>query len=142
MKAKDFFERALFLARRAARTDEVPIGAVLVKEGRIIAEASNATEARGRFTAHAEMLCIERATKKFNTKHLNGCTLYVTLEPCPMCRAALQLSRIDQVHFLLRSEKFGRKGKALRRIRIRKLRSGELTQCAQALLQDFFSRKR
>ena len=88
-----FFLAALREAKKADKKNEVPIGAILVKEGKIISKSFNETEKRNSFLAHAEMLCIEKACKKLRTKYLNNCELYITLEPCQMCFAAAKLSR-------------------------------------------------
>ncbi len=140
-RQSDFFSAALRLATRASKKNEVPIGAVLVKDGEIIAKSFNQTEARGNFLAHAEMLCIQRATKILGSKYLNGCELYVTLEPCLMCLTAAKLSRVEKIFFLLKSPKFGSRGKAYFKTKRRKSSSG-LTPSAVALLQAFFKRKR
>ena len=92
-------KRAIELGERAAELGEVPVGAVIVENvtGEIIAEAYNLRETEKRATAHAEILAIERACAARGGWRLNGCTLYVTLEPCPMCAGALVNSRIDRV---------------------------------------------
>ena len=90
---------ALKLAIEAAANGEVPVGCVIVKEGVIIASSRNEVEATADVKAHAEMLAIERACLKLNNKYLTGCTMYVTLEPCPMCAGALVWSKIDTVVF-------------------------------------------
>lgn len=141
MSDKAFFVEAINLAQKAAKLDEVPIGAVIVREGKIIARAYNQTEKRKTFTAHAEMLAIQSACQKLKTKYLIDCDLYVTLEPCKMCYSASRLSRIRKVHYLTKSLQFGRTGKAYVRVPIRKHRS-ELTHDAKGLLQEFFRKKR
>jgi len=89
---------ALKEAQKAFDEDEIPVGAVIVKDENIISRAHNQTELKGDSIAHAEILVLERARKKVG-KWLHGCTLYVTLEPCSMCAGALVLSRIDKVVF-------------------------------------------
>jgi tRNA(adenine34) deaminase len=86
-------------ARIALRKDEVPVGAVIVSEGIIIARAHNLTETLNDPTAHAEMQAITSATAYLGGKYLNGCTLYVTVEPCPMCAGALNWSQIGRIVF-------------------------------------------
>lgn len=88
---------ALREAQRAAAEDEVPIGAVIVCRGRIIAKGHNMTERLNDPTAHAEMIAITAATEAVGGKYLNDCTLYVTVEPCPMCAGALAWSQIGKV---------------------------------------------
>jgi len=85
---------ALKEAQKALEEDEVPIGAVVVCEGKIIARAHNLTETLNDSTAHAEMQAITMATNSFGGKYLNNCTLYVTMEPCPMCAAALNWAQL------------------------------------------------
>ncbi len=137
-----FFEVALRQAKKAAKQNEVPIGAVLVNQGRIISTAFNKTESQGSFLAHAEMLCIQKATKNLKTKFLNNCELYITLEPCLMCFTAARLSRIKAIHYLAASPKFGRKGRAYFKTIIKKSRRKELTQQAVGLLSSFFETRR
>lgn len=138
---KLFFEEAIAQARKASARNEIPIGAVLVKDGAIIASAFNETERQGHFLAHAEVLCIQRATKKLGTKYLNDCELFVTLEPCKMCRAAAALSRIKSVFYLTKSIKFGTSGSGYQKPRIRK-KTSRHTQEATQILSTFFKTKR
>ena len=94
----EFMKRAIELAKLAAELDEVPVGAVIVDgKGEIVSEAYNLREREKMATAHAEILAIEEACKKLGSWRLSGCTLYVTLEPCPMCAGAIVNSRIDRV---------------------------------------------
>lgn len=92
-----YMERALELAREAAEADEVPVGALIVHRGEIIAEARNDREASRCATHHAELMAIEAACRRLGGWRLPDCTLYVTLEPCPMCAGAIVNSRIDRV---------------------------------------------
>ena len=95
---KVYMKRALELARMAAERGEVPVGALVVDGcGKIIGEAYNLRENGKKATAHAEILAIEQACEAIGSWRLSGCTLYVTLEPCPMCAGALINSRIDRV---------------------------------------------
>lgn len=102
-----FMKQALQEAEKAAEKGEVPVGAVVVCKGRIIARAHNTTEQLTDVTAHAEMLAITAASDALNGKFLNQCTLYVTLEPCPMCAGALQWSRIGKLVYGAADEKKG-----------------------------------
>ena len=88
---------ALQEARAARQEDELPVGCVITYEGEIIARAHNEREQTNDPTAHAEVLAIRRAAKHLNQWRLNGCTLYVTLEPCPMCAGAISQSRLDRL---------------------------------------------
>lgn len=94
-----FMAAALDMARKAARKDEVPVGAVIVRNNKIIAKAFNRRESRRNPLAHAELLAIDKAAKRLKGWRLGGCTLYVTLEPCPMCAGAIINARIEQVVF-------------------------------------------
>lgn len=90
---------ALKLAREAQMAGEVPVGAVIVCKEKIIACARNERETSGDPTAHAEVLALRRAAEALGTRRLKGCTLYVTLEPCPMCAGAIVMAGIDAVFF-------------------------------------------
>ena len=90
---------ALALARKAAQKDEVPVGAVIVWRGAVIAKAYNLRETKKNPLVHAEILAIAEAARKLKRWRLSGCTLYVTLEPCPMCAGAIVNARIDTVIF-------------------------------------------
>jgi tRNA(adenine34) deaminase len=98
---------ALEEAAKAEEIGEVPIGAVIIKEGKLIASAYNLREANHSALAHAELLAIEQANKKLGAWRLEGCTLYVTLEPCPMCAGAIVQSRIPTVVYGARDQKAG-----------------------------------
>ena len=94
-----FMKEALKEAHKALEKDEVPIGAVVVCAGKVIARAYNLTETLNDATAHAEMQAITMATSAIGGKYLDKCTLYVTVEPCPMCAAALAWSQVKRVVF-------------------------------------------
>ena len=98
MKNK-FLEEAILLAKKAAEMGEVPVGAIVVKEGVIIGKGFNKTEKTKDPTAHAEILAIKEAAENLGSWRLDGCDLYVTLEPCPMCAGAIINSRISRVFF-------------------------------------------
>jgi tRNA(Arg) A34 adenosine deaminase TadA len=91
--------RALDLAREAAEADEVPVGAVVTLGEDIVTEARNAMRGSLDPTAHAEMVAIRSAARRLGQPRLDGCTIWVTLEPCAMCAAAMALARVDAVHF-------------------------------------------
>ena len=97
-------------ARLAYENDEVPIGAVIVREKKIIARAHNQVERLKDATAHAEMIALTQAAHAVGDWRLTGCTLFVTKEPCPMCAGALTLARVDRVVFAVRDEKSGGAG--------------------------------
>lgn len=93
-----FMKKALQLAKQAGEEDEIPIGALIVMNGeKIIAKGYNQTEKLNDVTAHAEMLALTSAANYLGSKYLKNCTLYVTVEPCPMCAAALRWAQIDTV---------------------------------------------
>lgn len=92
-----FMKKALKEAKKAYNMGEIPIGAVIVKDGKIIARGCNKREKSNLATAHAEMIVIDKACKKLGSWRLSDCTLYVTLEPCPMCTGAIINSRISRV---------------------------------------------
>ena len=92
-----YMKEALRLAKKAAAMGEVPVGAVVVQDGRIIARGYNRREIDQNGLAHAELTAIQRACKKLNSWRLEGCTLYVTLEPCPMCTGAIINTRVERV---------------------------------------------
>ena len=94
-----FMKKALALAKKAYEQDEVPVGAVIVKDGNVIASAFNKRETSQDATAHAEILAIKKACKKLNDFRLLGAELYVSLEPCVMCTGAILNARIDKVYF-------------------------------------------
>jgi tRNA(adenine34) deaminase len=102
-----FMRQAIEEARQAMEVDEVPIGAVVVMGDRVIAGAHNLRETLQDATAHAELLAIREACEKLGTWRLIGCSLYVTLEPCPMCAGAIILSRVDRVVFGAKDPKGG-----------------------------------
>ena len=99
--------RALHLAAEAASAGEVPVGAVVTRDGEIVAEARNAMRGSLDPTAHAEMVAIRVAAVAVGQPRLDGCTLWVTLEPCAMCAAAIALARVDAVRFAAEDPKGG-----------------------------------
>lgn len=94
-----FMKEALKEAQKAFLKDEVPVGCVIVKDGKVIARAHNGREGRQDATAHAELLCIKKACRKLGSFRLTGCELYVTLEPCPMCAGAIINARLERLVF-------------------------------------------
>ena len=138
---------ALELAKKAAKKDEVPVGAVIVHNGAVIAKAYNLRETRRSPLAHAEIIAIEKAARKLHGWRLSGCTLYVTLEPCPMCAGAIVNSRIDEVVFGAYDPKAGACGTLYNltegRLNHRpKVTGGVLEEESVAVLKDYFRAKR
>lgn len=145
---QNFMIQALKLAETAYEQGEVPIGAVVVKDGRIIGKGYNQTEMLKDPTAHAEMLAISSACATLNNKYLEECTLYVTLEPCPMCSGAIVWSKIQRVVFGAMDEKSGSCGSLFNIASNSKLNhraeiiQGVLELDSQFLLKQFFASKR
>jgi tRNA(adenine34) deaminase len=138
-----FMTEALKEARKAATNDEVPVGAVIVSNGRIIARAHNMTETLNDATAHAEMIAITAAMGFIGGKYLENCTLFVTLEPCPMCASALYLSQIGRVVWAANDPKRGfSKFSPLLLHPKTTVSTGLLSDQASQLLVDFFKQKR
>jgi tRNA(adenine34) deaminase len=143
-----FMGEALRQAARAEEAGEVPIGAVIVREGRIIARAYNQVEQLKDATAHAEMLALTQAEEIVGDWRLTDCTLYVTKEPCPMCAGAIVHTRLARVVFGASDPKAGAAGSAMNLLQFPTLNhrceiSGGVreTEC-RSLLQDFFARQR
>ncbi|MFZ1749513.1 MAG: nucleoside deaminase [Saprospiraceae bacterium] len=102
-----FMGQAIKEAEKAAASGEVPVGAVIVCQQQIIARAHNQTQLLNDVTAHAEIIAITAASSYLGSKYLNGCTLFVTLEPCIMCAGALYWSKIDKLVYGASDEKRG-----------------------------------
>ncbi len=107
MNHKKYMKMALKEARKALKKNEVPIGAVIVRDNKVIAKAHNLREKNNLATSHAEILAIQKANKKIKSWRLDSCTLYVTIEPCPMCAGAIIQSRIKNVVYGARDLKAG-----------------------------------
>ena len=103
----DFMNQAFLLAKRALTHNDVPIGAVIVRDGKIIARGENCVQKSKNPTLHAEIVAINRACKKINQKFLDDCDIYVTLEPCAMCATAISFARIKNIYFAATDEKGG-----------------------------------
>ena len=110
---EEFMQEALKEAKKAYKKLEIPVGVVIVKDGQIIARAHNMKEEKKDTTKHAEIIAIQRASKKLNSWRLNDCEMYVTLEPCPMCAGAVIQSRIKKVYIGAKDEKTGACGSVL-----------------------------
>ena len=102
-----FMKKALSLAKKSAKENEVPIGAVIVIDGKIVATGRNVRNSKNIATKHAEIVAIEKACKKLNSWRLENAEMYVTLEPCPMCAGAIVNSRIKKVYFGAYEKKSG-----------------------------------
>ncbi|WP_455095458.1 nucleoside deaminase [Prevotella koreensis] len=138
-----FMRRAIDEARAALAEGEIPIGAVVVAKGRIISRAHNCTEMLNDVTAHAEMLAITAAENALGGKYLTDCTLYVTVEPCPMCAGAIGWAQIPRVVYGAPDDKRGYRRYAPNALHPRANAVGGILEeeCRQ-LMVDFFAMKR
>ena len=138
-----FMTAALSEAMVGAAMGEIPVGAVIVKDGEIVASAHNLRENGGGATAHAELLAINEACQRLGSWRLSGCALYVTLEPCPMCAGAIINSRLDRVVFGAKDPRAGALGSLIdlntyplgHKVRVL---SGVLAEEGLELVRDFF----
>lgn len=139
---KYFMSKALEEAKRAYDKGEVPIGAVIVADKKIIARAHNLTETLNDVTAHAEMQAITAAANHLGGKYLNGCTLYVTIEPCQMCAGALFWSQISKIIYGARDEQRGCINLNTKLHPKTKIKGGVLEEQSSEILKRFFIEKR
>lgn len=143
-----YMKLAIKEAMKARDIDEVPIGAIIVKDDKVIAKAHNLREKKQQATAHAELLAIEKACKKLGTWRLEDCILYVTLEPCAMCTGATILSRIKHVVFGAKDPKGGCVESCIEMYKQQGFNhyptyeSGILEEECSKILSDFFKEKR
>ena len=137
-----YMKLAYKYAELAYEKDEVPIGAVIVKNNIVLAKSYNLVETLTDVTAHAEMISITSATNKINSKYLVDCTLYVTLEPCVMCFEALIMSRISKIVYSVSDPKKGGISTQLKKKHKIILSSGILQKESLDLIQRFFKKKR
>lgn len=134
---------ALRQAEMALEEDEIPVGAIVVCQGKIVAKAYNQTEILTDVTAHAEMLAITSAAQTIGGKYLKDCTLYVTLEPCLMCAGALYWSQLGRLVFGAYEEKRGFQAMGQQVLHPKtEVVGGLLAEESESLLKEFFSRKR
>lgn len=145
---KFYMSKALELAASAAAADEIPVAALVVCDGEIIASATNETRIRQDATAHAEILAMQSAKKVLAQQYLQNCTLYVTLEPCPMCAGAIVLSRIGEVVYGSPDSLWGACGSLFNvpenpqtNFKV-KVIGGIMEQECAKVLKDFFMNKR
>lgn len=145
---KQFMTRAFELAQQAESFDEIPVGAVIVHQGKIVGEGFNQSIMLNDPSSHAEMNAIRQAGAQLNNYRLLDCTLYVTLEPCPMCAGLLVHSRIKRLVFASPDLKTGAAGSALNLVDNQQLNhqievdSGIMQQECSQLLSNFFKRRR
>ncbi len=139
----DFMRLALLEAEKAARAGEPPIGAVVVANGEVVAAACNTREYTNDITGHAELIAVREAAKKRGDWRLSDCTVYVTLEPCPMCAGALLASRVARVVYGAKDPAAGAMGTVLNLPRFPlgahpEVTTGVLEAECRTILQDFF----
>ena len=143
----NYMRQALILAKKASVNGEVPVGAIVVKNGKVIASACNFRENGKDATAHAEIMAIRAACKAVGSWRLSGCDLYVTLEPCPMCAGAIINARVDRVFYGAKDARGGAFG-SIMDLRSYPLFSkphvvGGVCECeCREVLQEFFEKKR
>jgi tRNA(adenine34) deaminase len=148
MQDAEFMSHALELARRAGELGEVPVGAVVVLDGRIVGEGFNQPIGKADPTAHAEIVALRDAALRLDNYRLPECDLYVTLEPCMMCTGAMFHARIRRVVFGARDPKTGVAGSVLDLYGVptlnhhARIEGGVLAETCGALLSDFFARRR
>ena len=142
-KDEQFMRKAIAEAQQALQEGEIPIGAVIVCNDRIIARAHNLTETLHDVTAHAEMQAITSAANELGGKYLTDCTLYVTIEPCTMCAGALGWSHLSRIVYGAADEKRGYQLYAPRALHPKTtITGGILEEECRQLMQDFFRNKR
>lgn len=148
MDLEYFMKVALKEAKKSLETEDVPVGAIVVKDGQIISKGHNEVEKRKDPTAHAETIAIRKAIKKLGNKHLLDCVIFSTLEPCPMCAGAMVLARVNKLVFAAYDPKSGAAGSVINIIQNANLNhridfvGGILEQESAKLLRDFFQRLR
>lgn len=143
IKNKFFMEEALKEAKKAYKEKEIPVGAVIVKDEKIVSKAYNKKEKTTNPTAHAEILAIEKAAKKLKTWRLIGTTMYVTLEPCFMCMGAIMEARIDKIVYAVKDQKRGAAGTVVDMSKLNKyhkikIESGVCKEESEKLIKSFF----
>ena len=143
-----FMVQALKEAEKSANFDEVPVGAVIVKDGKIIARGHNLRETKNDPTAHAEIVAIRKACKKLNSWRLEGCTIYVTIEPCSMCAGTLLWTRIQRIVYGAKDPKGGALGSSYSLFEVKNINhhpeitGGILEERCSTLMTSFFRSKR
>ena len=147
MNEENFMREALKEAEKAYKKEEIPVGAVIVKNGKIIARAHNLREKKQSAVAHAEILAIEKANKKLNSWRLVDCDMYVTLEPCTMCMGAIISSRIRNLYIGTLDPKTGACGSFVDLSKLKynhtvNIHKGILKEECEYIIKDFFKNLR
>jgi len=143
MDHQEYMRRALELAEEAGAQGDVPVGCVIVRDGQIIGEGRNRREENGDATAHAELEAIRDACRRTGSWRLHGCTMYVTLEPCPMCAGGIVNARLDEVRYGAKDDKAGCCGSVLNLFEERfnhkpRLYHGPMKEECENVLRSFF----
>ncbi|WP_291583773.1 tRNA adenosine(34) deaminase TadA [Clostridium sp. UBA6640] len=143
----NFMNEAIIEAKKALELEEIPVGAVIVKDNKIIARAHNLKERLNDPTCHAEILAIKEASKVLNSWRLTGCSMYVTLEPCPMCAGAIVQSRLSKLYIGTFDERSGACGSVMNIVQNDFLNhwvdvKWTYEESCSILLQNFFKKKR
>lgn len=134
-KMSKYIELALKEAKKSLKTNDVPVGTIIVENGQIIAKAHNTREKKHKITGHAEINAIEKACKKKKTWHLNNCELYTTLEPCKMCLEVIKQARIKKLYFAAKQEKETN----ISNVEMIQIKNGENSS---KIIKNFFKNKR
>ena len=147
MEHEDYMRQALALAREAAEAGEVPVGCIIVRQGQVVGRGRNRREEKQHTQSHAEMEAIRQANEYLGTWRLDECTLYVTLEPCPMCAGATVNARVDRIVFGTEDEAMGACGTAVSVTSLKnafkpELYRGLLCEECTAILRRFFKARR
>jgi tRNA-specific adenosine deaminase len=129
-------------AKKAYKKNEVPIGCVIIKDGRIISKAHNKKEIKKNAIMHAEIIAIAKACKKLKTWHLDDCVLYTTVEPCMMCTGAIIQSRIKKIYYSISNKSFGELENYHLKNKKIFIQNNILNEESKKLLQQFFKEKR
>ena len=132
---KKYIELALKEAKKSLKTNDIPVGAIIVENGKVVAKSHNTREKKHIITGHAEISAIEKACKKKKTWHLSNCELYITLEPCKMCLEVIKQARIKKVYYMAKQEK---------QINTKEIEMKQIedVEKAQRLIKKFFKNKR
>ena len=136
-----YMTEAIKEAKKAIKYGDVPVGAVIVKDGKIISKAHNKRELKKDVTMHAEIIALQKACKKLKSWHLDDCEIYITVEPCTMCYGAIEQSRIKKIVYGVQNENFGYFNKKVRKNKMI-VYSKILRDDCEKLLRDFFVKKR
>jgi len=133
-----YMEIAIKLAQKAAKKGEIPVGAIIVKNGKIITKAYNKKETKNDCTKHAEIIAIQKASRKLKNWRLLDCEMYITMEPCKMCAGAIEQSRISKIFYAVENSNFGNSTE-IKNVEIIK---GMCEKESKKLLKEFFKKKR